>query len=95
MRDEELAELISQVRSDARGICGASKALFAPRRMGVRQAPPSGEKRAAKRESADDLVEHRFSADMAWFAGITYVKTRQGWLYLAVVMDIWLRRIVG
>lgn len=57
--------------------------------------PPSGEKRAAKRESADDLVEHRFSADMAWFAGITYVKTRQGWLYLAVVMDIWLRRIVG
>lgn len=57
--------------------------------------PPSGEKRAAKRESADDLVEHRFSADMAWFAGITYVKTRQGWLYLAVVMDIWLRRIAG
>lgn len=57
--------------------------------------PPLGEKRAAKRESADDLVERRFSTDMAWFAGITYVKTRQGWLYLTVVMDIWLRRIVG
>lgn len=28
-------------------------------------------------------------------ADITYVKTRQGWLYLALVMDIWSRRIVG
>lgn len=33
--------------------------------------------------------------NMAWFADITYVKTRQGWLYLALVMDIWSRRIVG
>lgn len=29
------------------------------------------------------------------FADITYVKTRQGWLYLALVMDIWSRRAVG
>lgn len=59
---------------------------------------PSGEKRASKRESAADLVKRRFEADgpdMAWFADITYVKTRQGWLYLALVMDIWPRRIVG
>ena len=33
--------------------------------------------------------------NMAWFADITYGKTRQGWLYLALVMDIWSRRIVG
>lgn len=32
---------------------------------------------------------------MAWFADTTYAKTRQGWLYLALVMDIWSRRIVG
>lgn len=55
---------------------------------GHASSAPLGEKRAAKRESADDLVERRFSADMAWFADITYVKTRQGGLYLAVVMDI-------
>lgn len=29
------------------------------------------------------------------FADITYVRTRQGWLYLAVVMDVWSRRMVG
>lgn len=59
---------------------------------------PSGEKRASKRESALDLVGRRFEAggpNMAWFSDIAYVKTRQGWLYLALVMDIWSRRIVG
>lgn len=59
---------------------------------------PSGEKRASKRESAADLVKRRFEADgpnAAWLVDITYVKTRQGWPYLALVMDIWSRRIVG
>lgn len=120
MRDEELAELIAQVRAEAHGIYGAPKTLFALRRMGVRVSMkrvarimrkcgwrgvtracakhPSGEKRAAKRDWAKDLVKRKFQADssnMAWFADITYVKTRQGWLYLALVMVIWSRRIVG
>lgn len=59
---------------------------------------PSGEKRAAKRDSAEDLVKRRFSADgpnMAGFAGIACVKVRQGWLHLALAMGIWSRRIVG
>ena len=59
---------------------------------------PSGEKRAARRDSSKDLVKRKFSADgpnMAWFADITYVKTRQGWLYLALVTGIWSRRIAG
>lgn len=59
---------------------------------------PLGENRASKRESAMDLVGRRFEADdpnMARFADIAYVKTRQGWLCLALVMDIWSRRIVG
>lgn len=58
----------------------------------------SGEKRATKADSHDDLVRRNFSADgpnKAWFADITYVRTRQGWLYLAVVMDVWSRMIVG
>lgn len=59
---------------------------------------PSVDQRASKRESPDDLVKRRFEAggpNAAWFADIAYVKTRQGWLYLALVMDIWSRRIVG
>jgi len=30
-----------------------------------------------------------------WAADITYVPTRQGWLYLAVVLDLYSRRVVG
>ena len=59
---------------------------------------PSGEKRASKRESPDDLVKRGFEArgpNAARFAHLAYVKTRQGWLYLALVMDIWSRRIAG
>lgn len=59
---------------------------------------PTGEKRAPKKDSADDLVRRDFRADgpnRAWFADITYVRTHQGWLYLAVVMDVWSRKVVG
>jgi len=47
---------------------------------------------------APDLVERDFSADAAdrlWVADITYVPTRAGFLYLAVVLDAFSRRIVG
>lgn len=47
---------------------------------------------------APDLVERNFSAegpDELWVADITYVATWSGWLYLAVVLDSWSRRVVG
>ncbi len=47
---------------------------------------------------APDLVERDFSAagrDQLWVADITYVPTWGGFVYLAVVMDAWSRRIVG
>jgi putative transposase len=47
---------------------------------------------------APDLVERDFSAngpDELWVADITYVATWSGWLYLAVVVDAWSRRVVG
>ena len=52
---------------------------------------PSGEKRAARRGSVEDLVKRKFSADdpnMARFADITCVKTRQGRLHPAPAMGI-------
>lgn len=33
--------------------------------------------------------------DRAWAMDITYVPTREGWLYLAVVMDLFSRRVIG
>jgi putative transposase len=53
-------------------------------RDGARQAP--------------DLVDRNFTADkpnMLWVADITYIPTWAGFLYLAVVLDAFSRRIVG
>ncbi|WP_440030641.1 DDE-type integrase/transposase/recombinase, partial [Chromobacterium amazonense] len=33
--------------------------------------------------------------DQVWTTDITYIPTREGWLYLAVVMDLYSRVIVG
>jgi putative transposase len=66
-------------------------------------APPGGPKTFTTRRDADarpapDLVDRRFVAEHAnqlWVADITYVPTWSGLLYLAVVLDVLSRRIVG
>lgn len=48
--------------------------------------------------AADDLVKRDFSPpapDRSWVSDITYLRTWQGWLYLAVVVDCFSRRVVG
>ena len=47
---------------------------------------------------ASNLLNQDFAAKAAnqrWAGDITYIHTNQGWLYLAVVMDLYSRRIVG
>jgi len=47
---------------------------------------------------SDDLVDREFKAnspDQLWVADITYIPTWAGFLYLAVVLDVWSRKIVG
>jgi putative transposase len=47
---------------------------------------------------ADDLVERRFrppAPNVLWLADITYLRTWEGWLYLAAVQDAYSRAIVG
>jgi putative transposase len=54
--------------------------------------------RAPQARPAPDLVGRGFTANgpnQLWVADITYVPTQAGTLYLAVVLDVWSRRIVG
>lgn len=47
---------------------------------------------------AANLVARNFRADgpdQVWVGDITYIRTWEGWLYLAVVIDLWSRRVVG
>jgi putative transposase len=55
-------------------------------------------RREAGARPAPDLVNRAFEAtgpDQIWVADITYVPVRGGFLYLAVVLDVWSRRVVG
>ena len=50
------------------------------------------------REASPDLVRRDFTAsgpDQLWLADMTYIPTWAGFLYLAVVIDVWSRRVVG
>jgi putative transposase len=47
---------------------------------------------------APNLLRRNFTADrpnQIWLADITYIPTHEGWLYLAAVLDLYSRRIVG
>jgi transposase InsO family protein len=47
---------------------------------------------------APNVLDRNFAAlrrDRAWVADITYIPTREGWLYLAVVLDVFNRGVIG
>jgi putative transposase len=55
-------------------------------------------RRSRNDAKAPDLVQRRFEADgpnQLWVADMTYVPTWAGFIYLAVVLDAWSRRVVG
>jgi len=63
-----------------------------------RRHSPKTTRRNVDARPAPDLVERDFTAegpDQLWVADITYIPTWAGFLYLAVVVDVWSRRVVG
>lgn len=47
---------------------------------------------------AENVLDRNFNPsapDTAWVTDITYVQTDEGWLYLAVILDLFSRRVVG
>jgi putative transposase len=61
------------------------------RRRGLTRRDPAA-------QPAPDLVSRACTADrpkVVWTADITYIPTWQGWLFLAVVLDVFSRRVVG
>jgi putative transposase len=71
-------------RAQLRGVC---------RRRHVKTT-----RRDEQAQISDDLVQRQFTAsgpNALWIADITYLPTWQGFLFLAVVIDAWSRRVVG
>ena len=70
-----------------RGLCAIQHRTFVPR---------TSDRRADK--SADNLVKvapNVETKDQIWVGDITFIPTSSGWSYLAIVMDLYSRRIVG
>jgi putative transposase len=70
------------------GLVGASR----------RRGGPITTQRNKQARPAPDLVDREFQAagpNRLWVADITYVPTLAGFLYLAVVVDVWSRKVVG
>lgn len=61
------------------------------RRIGTTVSDPAAQKAA-------NVLNRDFTADapdQKWVADVTYVEYKQGWLYLAVVLDLYARKVVG
>ena len=71
------------------------------RAAGLAGRPPRRFRRttvADPKVHVEDLVQRDFTAsapDRKWFGDITYVRTWEGWLYLAVILDAYSRKVVG
>jgi len=70
------------------GICSKTRRRFRVRTTDSNHSLPI----------APNLVERDFTAeepDQLWVADITYIRTGEGWLFLAAIIDVYSRRVVG
>ena len=72
----------------ARGLHGRKKHRRRPRTTDSRHAHAPAENLLAKQAAPT-------RANQAWMTDITYIETGEGWLYLAAILDVWSRRVVG
>ena len=80
--------------------CGRVKVARLMRKAGLKGCPKRRFRVTARggHVTASNLLEQDFSAETTnrrWASDTTFIWTGQGWLYLAVVMDLYSRRIVG
>lgn len=70
------------------GLQGKIKGRFKPRTTDSRHARPVAGNRLDRQFAVDSAVP-------AWVGDITYIPTREGWLYLATVIDLQTRQVLG
>jgi putative transposase len=72
----------------ARGLRGRKKQRRRPRTTDSKHAHVPAENLLAKLPAPT-------SRNQAWMTDITYIETGEGWVYLAAILDVWSRRVVG
>lgn len=72
----------------ADGLCGRQRGRYRVRTTDSNHNHPIAPNRLAEAPDAT-------APNQIWVADITYIQTRQGWLYLAAILDLYSRKIVG
>lgn len=72
----------------AQGLCGKKRNRRRPRTTDSRHSQPVASNVIAERPAPT-------GPNQAWRTDITYLKTLEGWLFLAAIIDAWSRRVVG
>lgn len=81
--------------------CGLHRIERLMRLQGLRARPRRRslpKDRGVRSAIADNVLDRQFQADapnQKWVADFTYIWTAEGWLYAAVVLDLYSRRVVG
>jgi transposase InsO family protein len=85
--------------------CGEHRVARVMRQAGIRAKRPRPFRVTTQSDHAQPIAPNRLDRhfavamqphpDRTWAADITYIPTREGWLYLAVVLDLATRRVVG
>ncbi len=70
------------------GLEGRCARRFVPQTTDSNHDEPIAPNRLAQEPAPQKL-------NQIWLSDLTYVATREGWLYVAVIMDLWSRRVVG
>jgi len=92
------AELLEQGHSASRKRVARLMRLASIRGISRRRGFVVTTQRDPRQRPAPDLVNRKFAANgpnQLWVADMTYVPTWTGFVYLAVVLDVWSRRVVG
>ena len=75
-----------------------TKALFKESRQSLGSRQLMKKLRKHSHSVADNIVDQQFNpkqVNQIWPGDVTYLRTGQGWMYLAIVMDLYSRRIIG
>ena len=85
------------VRTSKRRCARLLKALGLAGRRRCRGKPRTTDSRHGQAPAPNRLAQLSppTGPDQMWVTDITYIETGEGWLYLAAILDLWSRRIVG
>jgi putative transposase len=82
--------------------CSVNRVARLMRRNGIQAKQKRRFKTTTKRNKSHPVAPNRLNRDFTaeepdqkWLGDITYIATQEGWLYLAAILDLYTRRIVG